>query len=101
MERFLEITIRTLMWEALQITKYIVGNYIGNYKYKKIMREKVKSSGKSFMQPLAMDKSEDRSDTRCGRYSCRRSRRVEINFSLANEFATPKSAMYNIKTAGQ
>jgi len=81
---------------SLQITKFILGNKIGKYNYKAILRRKAKTSGKSFMHPLLMDQSEARRDKTCGIYSCRRSRRVEISFTLANEFANAGKAMNKV-----
>jgi outer membrane protein OmpA-like peptidoglycan-associated protein len=71
---------------ALQITRYVVSDKIGNYRYKAILRQKAKSSGKSFMHPLPLRRGEKRIRD-CGVFSCKRSRRVEISFSLDNEDA--------------
>lgn len=72
---------------ALEITRYIVGDKIANYDFKGILRRKVKASGKSFTHPLVLEKNEDNKKDKeeCGIYSCWRSRRVEISFTLANE----------------
>ena len=75
---------------ALEINKYIIGENIGKYKYKNIMRNKAKSSGVSFNTPILLDKSKEKANNKCGAYSCRRSRRVEISFTLANENAAMK-----------
>ena len=78
---------------ALQITKYILGESIGNYRFKSTLRQKAKTSGKSFMEPLALNDDENVRANRCGSFSCRRSRRVEISFALANEYADATRAM--------
>jgi len=72
---------------ALEITRYIVGDKIVNYDFKAVLRRKVKTSGKSFTHPLVLEKNEDNKKDKeeCGIYSCWRSRRVEISFTLASE----------------
>ncbi len=81
---------------ALQITKFILGNEIGNYPFKSILRKKIKPTGKSFMEPILKAASDP--EDKCQAFSCKRSRRVEISFSLNNEDKKTKSSIENMQT---
>jgi len=65
---------------AEQIAKYIFSNQIGDYNHKTPLREITSVSGKSYMDPVKIDRQV--TVETCGPYDCARSRRVEINFIL-------------------
>jgi outer membrane protein OmpA-like peptidoglycan-associated protein len=69
---------------AVQIVNHVVSSDFGKFKYKTLFRKKVSATGKSYSQPIELDKSKPGLEVgKCGDFDCRRSRRVEISFSLA------------------
>ena len=69
---------------AQQVGYFIFSEDIGKYPYKRELRDITKISGRGYMSPI-LSKGES-SPEKCGPYNCRKSRRVEINFSLKDEF---------------
>jgi hypothetical protein len=70
---------------AREIVKYVFSYEFGDFKYKYILRKKVIASGRSFSAPIALNSVDNISDKefgRCEKFDCKKSRRVEISFSL-------------------
>lgn len=70
---------------AREIVKYVFSYEFGDFKYKYILRKKVIASGRSFSAPIALNSVDNLGDKeigRCEKFDCKKSRRVEISFSL-------------------
>ena len=74
---------------AKKISQYIFSDNIGSYPYKKYLRSITQVAGKGYSQPVprvATTMDVEKETERCGKFDCERSRRVEINFLLKDQY---------------
>jgi len=68
---------------AKEIVKFIFSKEFGDFSNKVMFREKVSAIGRSFSEPVLRRPSS--TNTECGEYDCKSSRRVEIKFTLKED----------------
>jgi chromosome segregation ATPase len=65
---------------SISIVNFIFGEEMGEFQYRNFFRQKLFTSGKGYTSPIALNK--DTKKNGCGIFDCRKSRRVEIFFTL-------------------
>ena len=76
---------------ASSITNFIFGKYVGDYSYKKMLKNYTNATGRGFTQPILKQKQIGRSlasvksKGECGPFDCYASQRVELSFTLKDD----------------